>query len=112
MSQWLAVVHIAIIIKLAICIYSDSECNETDVRLVDGATADEGRVEICQSRVWGSVCDNSWDSTDAKVVCQQLGYEGYEFCLLNRFIITIPSPLLLQQNIFHCETILLHQRHH
>ena len=52
------------------------ECNETDVRLVDGVTPDEGRVEICLGGLWGSVCDNNWDFREARVVCQQLGYNG------------------------------------
>ena len=55
-------------------------CTNHDVRLVDGSSSSEGRLEICLGGFWGTVCDNQFHNADAKVVCRQLGlpYAGAE----------------------------------
>ncbi len=49
-------------------------CTQDAVRLRDGVNVYEGRVEICNNNVWGTVCDDAWGNVDAQVVCRQLGF--------------------------------------
>ena len=48
-------------------------CTTGQVRLVEGDSTLEGRVELCIDGQWGTVCDSSWTDTDASVVCGQIG---------------------------------------
>ena len=49
-------------------------CNEGDVRLVNGTLAREGRLEVCADGVWGQICATNFRKSAAYVACKQLGY--------------------------------------
>ena len=52
------------------------DCTDGDTRLVNGQSEMEGRVEICSSRRWGTVCDTQWTDNHTAVVCRHLGFSA------------------------------------
>ena len=52
-------------------------CQDGDIRLAGGSYNNVGRIDLCVSGTWGTICGNNFDSKDASVVCRQLGYSPY-----------------------------------
>ena len=52
-----------------------SNCSNATLRIVDGPSHLEGRLEVCLNNVWGTVCESSWGNNNAAVACRQLGYQ-------------------------------------
>ncbi|KAJ1465676.1 SRCR-like domain-containing protein, partial [Baffinella frigidus] len=75
-------------------------CGGDEVRLT--ACRPDGccRVEIEHSGTWGTVCDDHWDDTDARVVCRQLGDVTRNARALQRF--GGPSNLMIWMDNVNC----------
>ncbi len=49
-------------------------CRDGEVQLVGGVNRTLGRLEVCVSNAWGTVCNRRFGTNEALVVCQQLGF--------------------------------------
>ena len=52
-------------------------CADGELRLFDGPSQSQGRLEVCLEGTWGSVCNDGWISNlNGLVVCRELGFNA------------------------------------
>ena len=72
-------------------------CPYGDIRLVNGESDMEGRVEICTNNGWGTVCDNQWTDNHTAVLCRGLGFSDIIGRRLKAIYLIIPSKYVRRQ---------------
>ena len=65
------------LINLGILCCMHAACRNGDLRLQGSVIQGRGRVEVCRNNVWGTICHDFWNSADANVVCNQLGFSRF-----------------------------------
>lgn len=65
------------------------------IRLANGNSSCQGRVEVLYQDIWGTVCDDDWDFTNAQVVCRQVGCGSAIVATIQGFFGNGAGPILL-----------------
>ena len=55
-------------------VYVDS-CVNGELRLVEGKSEWDGRLEICFGQRWGTVGNDGWTVVNSQVICNAFGYD-------------------------------------
>ncbi|XP_076659938.1 uncharacterized protein LOC143363221 isoform X5 [Halictus rubicundus] len=68
-----------------------------EIRLANGSTPLEGRVEVRHHGIWGTVCDDDFSNAAATVICRSLGYEGKAIVRKDGFFGPGEGPIWLDE---------------
>ncbi|XP_043505908.1 uncharacterized protein LOC122526519 isoform X4 [Polistes fuscatus] len=92
---------------------SDERCDAPfDIRLVNGTSPLEGRVEIYHHGIWGTVCDDDFSAATARVICRSLGYNGLAKPKKNGFFGPGKGPIWLDEVFCHGNETQLYRCNH
>ncbi|XP_039312478.1 uncharacterized protein LOC105203625 isoform X3 [Solenopsis invicta] len=72
-----------------------------ELRLVNGSSPMQGRVEVRHHGVWGTVCDDDFTNATAIVICRSLGYGGIAIAKKNGFFGPGQGPIWLDEVFCH-----------
>ena len=67
-----SVINIFFYVWYVMFIFVVTVCRLGDIRLVNGNSSLEGRIEMCYNDAWSTICHTSWESSGAQQVCRQL----------------------------------------
>ncbi|XP_072423845.1 scavenger receptor cysteine-rich type 1 protein M130-like [Chiloscyllium punctatum] len=74
------------------------EYTQDSVHLHGGSSNCSGRVEIMCDKRWGTLCGDSWDITDANVVCRELGC-GFAVSARDEAVLSQEKDVIWQNDV-------------
>ncbi|XP_018571935.1 uncharacterized protein LOC108911476 [Anoplophora glabripennis] len=84
----------------------------TQLRLTNGTSDMEGRLEIKHHGIWGTICDDDFNEDAAKIVCKHFGFKGAVVVKKEGFFGPGEGPIWLDQvSCYGNETELRHCTH-
>ena len=77
MHSMQVLVQVPTLICIIVVDVEASNCTTGEARVVGSDDGEEGRLEVCVNRAWGTVCNDEFTINDAEVACGLMeGFEG------------------------------------